>query len=272
MKEDVFSFPEDLRIRKPMHILAVGLLTSDADYVHEVKRMDGTTIGCVLRGKGTMTVGDDAYTLTAGDVSIYHEGRGFHTRADARAPWVRIWTYMTGSLVEEMLLRYGLADTAYIQAANLSNMFRSLARIASTAMDTRLKQSRLSSSVCAIIIELGRIVSARNTGLSHDVDAVKNYLDAHTDERISLAAIADRTGKSPEWLIRAFKKEIGRTPYEYFLERKIDHAKILLADRSFTVADVARKLHFNDAYYFSNLFKRKTGVTPGSYRGERAGP
>ena len=61
------------------------------------------------------------------------------------------------------------------------------------------------------------------------------------------------------------------TPYAYVLGKRIDLSKKLLVDTNLTVKQIADKLCFTDEYYFSNLFKRKVGVSPAAYRrAERA--
>ena len=72
---------------------------------------------------------------------------------------------------------------------------------------------------------------------------------------------------SRDHFIRLFKKETGRTPYDYLLDRRIDYAKYLLRKRhelNYRIKDVAQMSGFNDNLYFSRLFKKKTGFTPKS--------
>ena len=78
------------------------------------------------------------------------------------------------------------------------------------------------------------------------------------------------TSKS-ERLSDLVKKAGGVTPYAYVLGKRIDLSKKLLVDTNLTVKQIADKLCFTDEYYFSNLFKRKVGVSPAAYRrAERA--
>ena len=59
-----------------------------------------------------------------------------------------------------------------------------------------------------------------------------------------------------------FRENTGLTPYNYFLQMKISKAKELLIKDGMSVKTVSFKLAFDNPYYFSRLFKKKTGVPP----------
>lgn len=62
-----------------------------------------------------------------------------------------------------------------------------------------------------------------------------------------------------------FKKYTGLSPYQYFLDLKISRAKELLQSRQHSVKEIAYMLSFDDPYYFSHLFKKKTGHPPSEW-------
>ncbi len=61
---------------------------------------------------------------------------------------------------------------------------------------------------------------------------------------------------------QVFKKCTGLSPYQYFLDLKISRAKELLQQGQYSVKEIAYMLSFDDPYYFSHLFKKKTGQPP----------
>jgi AraC-like DNA-binding protein len=56
------------------------------------------------------------------------------------------------------------------------------------------------------------------------------------------------------------------TPYQYYIHMKIHKAEDLLEQENVTVKEVAFHLGFEDQYYFSRLFKNKTGVAPSDWK------
>jgi len=62
------------------------------------------------------------------------------------------------------------------------------------------------------------------------------------------------------------KKHTGQTPNNFIQTVKIAEAKKMLSSRSITIREAARHTGFSDEGYFSKVFKRLTGITPGEYR------
>jgi AraC-like DNA-binding protein len=67
-------------------------------------------------------------------------------------------------------------------------------------------------------------------------------------------------------LRKKFKRETNVSLHQYFIGLKINAAKIMLSNLSYHIFDIAGFLGFEDPYYFSRLFKSKTGVSPKKYR------
>ncbi len=57
----------------------------------------------------------------------------------------------------------------------------------------------------------------------------------------------------------------GVSPYQYFLHLKINRAKDLIAEGEYSIKEIAYMLSFENQYYFSRLFKSKTGVPPSQW-------
>ena len=73
-------------------------------------------------------------------------------------------------------------------------------------------------------------------------------------------------GYTKYYLSRKFKQEMGVSIWDYINERKVEEAKLLLADPNLTIQDVADKLNYCSRSYFSEVFKNCTGQWPSAYR------
>jgi len=65
--------------------------------------------------------------------------------------------------------------------------------------------------------------------------------------------------------MKLFKKETGYTPNEYLIQKRVDHAKRLLIgaeETDWRVKDIAAMCGFKGPYYFSRIFKKRTGSAP----------
>jgi len=89
------------------------------------------------------------------------------------------------------------------------------------------------------------------------------------EQRVTMDELARQTGRTTRQINDAFKRELGMTPYHYILQEKVTLAKKLLEQTELSVQEIAGRLGFSDMYYFSNLFKLKTGTAPAHYRKAR---
>lgn len=94
-------------------------------------------------------------------------------------------------------------------------------------------------------------------------------LEKNSTEQLDIAQIALEYGMTPRRFRDYFKELTAKTPKKYLLEQKIERAKRLLETGRYRVSDVAYMLGYDDVFYFSKLFKRKTGVSPKHYMSHR---
>ena len=98
-------------------------------------------------------------------------------------------------------------------------------------------------------------------------EELRDYIDTHVGENISLSDLAARSGCSVNYFMRLFKQAFGMPPHRYIIERRVERAKALLTlDRSHSIADVAAACGFANQAHMQTLFKRVTGKTPGMFR------
>lgn len=67
---------------------------------------------------------------------------------------------------------------------------------------------------------------------------------------------------------KLFKQYTGIAPHQYMLQLKLSKIKDLLSSTEMSIQDIAMKLNFESADYFSYFFRTKTGINPLSYRKE----
>lgn len=96
------------------------------------------------------------------------------------------------------------------------------------------------------------------------VREVRDYLEAHLAENISLDALADLVELNRAHLIRVFKRSVGLPPYTYLIQRRIERAKSLLRTGA-APAHVALEVGFSDQSHLNLHFRRTLNLTPGRY-------
>lgn len=91
------------------------------------------------------------------------------------------------------------------------------------------------------------------------------FLHLYIYQNIKLETIADAFGYSKEHICRIFKSEIGKSIIDYYIDIRIEKAKQLLSSGKYTILDVHKKLNYSTPQYFTNQFKKKTGLTPSQF-------
>ncbi|MBS4210496.1 response regulator [Bacillus sp. FJAT-50079] len=96
----------------------------------------------------------------------------------------------------------------------------------------------------------------------------KKILDEQYKLDLTLTMIAQMVGVTPSYLSRLFKKEVGINFVDYLQQIRINKAKDLLNIPNMKILEVSEMVGFNNAEYFSRIFKRFTGITPQNYRSQ----
>lgn len=98
------------------------------------------------------------------------------------------------------------------------------------------------------------------------VQKAADYIKLNYSEKISIKEIADQLYLSPNYLSELFKKHTGKTISEYLTDYRLEKACQLLDHAEYRVGDVSGMVGIHDGRYFSNMFKKKYGMTPTEYR------
>ncbi|HPO77382.1 MAG TPA: AraC family transcriptional regulator [Thermoclostridium caenicola] len=93
-----------------------------------------------------------------------------------------------------------------------------------------------------------------------------DYIHDHLHTRITAADLARLVGLNPSYLSRLFKKETGTTIGEYIQSKKIETARNMLAYSDYSPAQISSILAFPSQSYFTEVFRKRTGMTPLKYR------
>jgi len=111
--------------------------------------------------------------------------------------------------------------------------------------------------------------SADNQGKNIYVEEFQNILLKNiTNTDFNLSEAIAKTNYCTDHFRRAFKQSTGTTPTAYFINLRVEYAKKMLLQQPTTklsVKEIARASGFSDPYYFSRIFKNKTGKSPMEY-------
>lgn len=98
---------------------------------------------------------------------------------------------------------------------------------------------------------------------------VRDYIDRHYGNPLTVEDLATLAGLSTFHFIRVFRSAVGCTPHRYLRQRRLDRARELLVTTSLNITEICDRIGFQSLGSFSSLFKNETGESPSDYRVRR---
>ncbi|MCC3650276.1 helix-turn-helix domain-containing protein [Streptomyces sp. S07_1.15] len=86
------------------------------------------------------------------------------------------------------------------------------------------------------------------------------------DTRLTLGSLAERAGLSSRTLARRFTEQLGTSPGQWLLSRRLDAARVLLEQTDLPVEAIATRVGLASAVNLRRRFRAHLGTTPGAYR------
>lgn len=281
--------PEGIRFLTPQlvvtqlaqHPLSQGLYPVamgyyPAAYGHQMARRQNSNyllIYCTA-GKGTLTSDDRKYQISSGDLILLERDHAHSYQADADDPWTIYWLHYDGKLADEFyrhthittpVLNIGVQPRIVRIFDGLSELRRSTYQLAEFIQGSHQLQAML--SYMALLVRQQRPQS----GKTLDWERLRAIMQEHIHGQLNLDALAASATLSKYHFTKKFKALSGQSPIQYFINMKIQRACYLLDSTSQPVKQVAAAVGYDDAYYFSRLFKKVIGLSPSEYRVHRRG-
>ena len=243
-----------------------GITYPDKNYFISRTNADICCIEYVESGAGAVVYDGVRYIVSEGDSYCLQTGKSQYYYADNDHPWKKYFVSVRGRLLENLIDGYGLRGCTHFPGLDIKQEIMAVIRY---AKDSETDHTRQLIALLNVIFEKMR--NALNGEKMDMGQKMKNFLDKKTSGSFSMEELCEYISLSNSQAIRVFKKKFGITPYAYFIEEKIRLAKNMLANSNLSIKEIAYKLSFTDAYYFSNAFKDKVGMSPSLYRKKKNG-
>lgn len=190
--------------------------------------------------------------------------------ATAKDLWVHGVLHLNGILVPR-LFRQFLENGSVVFHQPLNGFYQSrleeLLNIYSTSQPYRDWQA--SNCISAILTDLlvsSLHTSEKNAAVPENMQYLIRYMETHYTQHMNLDYLSRFSGISRSSLTREFKKYTGFAPNDYLIQLRIEQAKKLLRNTSLPANKICHMVGIPDINNFTNLFRKKTGMTPGSYQ------
>ena len=261
-KEEIYAFAKEGEL--PLSILMAGITNPDPAYRIERSRERSRlfVFEYVIAGRGRLLIDGERFDLTAGDTYILTPDTEQCYYSDKSDPLKKIWVNLESTYLSTLLEAHGLCCGVYRY-----NAYARLEEIFTIAKSGR-SVAAVSQQIAPILLSLIEALSGRYEQKKENGTAqiARTRIDALNGKAFSPSALAEELHVSLSTLTRDFLSAYGATPYEYYLSHKEMLAKSLLQNTALSAKEIAYRLGFADEHYFSNFFKKRTGLRPMEYK------
>lgn len=209
--------------------------------------------------------------IEAGSIFLLFPGEWHRYTARGTTGWHEYWVGFDGQYARRLLRKGFLSLRTPVlkprEEHSLLDLF--------TGMVGEMRAERIGFSqilgattvlMLAIVHAAARARGSIDTHAETVIRQAKSLLYERLDQPIELERVADKLHVGYAWLRRNFLHHTGLALHQYHLQLRINRAMHLLSGTTVTIKEVAAQSGFDDALYFSRLFKKKTGRNPESWR------
>ena len=214
-------------------------------------------IEAVIEGAGYVEGPQGTHRLEAGDVYALGPYAEFQYYPDQKDPWGKLFIELSGPLIEEIMRSYEIKDRYIYPQAHVQQQLEQLIKLLSHSGEHIQRD---------FPIAIHRLINSLYFKGRQIAPNMADYIEAHIHSEFTLEKMADHFQLSKNQVLRRFKKEYNKSPYEYLLQRRVDQAIWTLQHTSISVKDLAKSLQFSDNKHLSSTLKRRTGKSPSEHR------
>lgn len=181
------------------------------------------------------------------------------------------WVHFTGSQVEAFLDHYELPKEDNVFFTGVSPdypwIYNQLIR------ELQLKRVNYDEMLGIlfhhILLVINRYMKeGKQTGndMINEIERAARYFNDNFNKNISIEQYATKHLMSVNWFIHSFKSIMKLTPMQYILSLRISAAKAYLESTSKNITEIADAVGYDNALYFSRIFKKHTSYSPSEYK------
>ncbi len=226
-----------------------------------------------LRGQSQQSLG-----VQAGDLILLPRGLAHEYGADAATPWSIYWVHFDGPLGQDFTDHLKLDERTPVrsigQQPKLVNDFENLLQIRQTGYQLNAfihAANQLRQILCFVALLRPQEQQRRRAAVQFDLERVHSLMQERVHEQLDLETLAASCNLSKYHFAKKYKELTGTSAINHFINLKIEYACQLLDVSSNSINQISYDVGYDDAYYFSRIFKKVMGISPSAYRKMRLG-
>ncbi|MCR5229271.1 MAG: AraC family transcriptional regulator [Solobacterium sp.] len=254
------------------YLQETGTLTSLRPHVSRRDNLNSFLFMIVISGSGTLSYGN-TYPMHAGDCAFIDCRFPYEHETDSVDLWTLKWIHFCGNNATNIYEKYTERGGSPVFAAGhpdtytaLLDEIHALAKSEDYIRDMRINE-KISSLLTCLMEESWHPENSMRAGLKkQSLHEVKDWLDHNWQKNTSLDDLSARFFINKFYLSKTFKKQFGISISVYQTQLKITEAKRMLRFTDLSAYEIAKQCGYEDPAYFTRVFARVEGISPGEYR------
>lgn len=242
-------------------------------YLHgsytERKNYDSFLVLYTYSGSGILTYRDKKYTLKEGD-GFFINCADYHMYQVADKKWDTATLHINGPLMQDFHDQFMCLGSPIFHEPVTGLFQQHLEQLLELYSTPQLYRDwQVSTCIDNLLIYMLQLSSKHTfmrTEIPENIQYLIHYMENNFEKKMTLDYLAKFSNITKYYLSREFKKYTGFSPNDYLISLRINRAKILLKSTSMPASKIAHEVGIHDMNNFTNLFKKKTGMTPIQYR------
>ncbi len=260
------SYAQQKEALAGMYLVSCGhVFAKEGREIHRPKGREDWLLFYVAKGEETFYF-DRAVTAPAGSFVLFAPGEkqhhAYHGTGTAEFYYVH---FRCEALPEGIALATSFVHSAPPQTA-VTALFE---QIIAETLEKKPHYEPLCLAKLLVLLSMIQRETAHTEAravLGHQrIARVIQHIGRYYEQNLSLEDYAAMCCMSKYHFLRTFKQVTGETPFEYRMRIRIENAKEMLEDGGLSVSEIGERLGFSSPSYFSDAFKKATGISPKNY-------
>jgi len=228
-------------------------------------------INFITEGSGILENQYGTFPLRQGSIFFTFPGVWHRYKPNIKTGWTENYIGFDGKLAKKLITdpRFNSKEPVFnfgVREEFLDTFFKIFDLVRKEQPGYQQIASGMVIKLLGYIISFEKQKGFSGKPISRVIESIRFEMKQNMEKELDLKDLAKQHNVSYSFFRKMFKKYTGVSPGQYHLQLRITRAKELLISTGKSVKEISYELGFQSIYYFSNMFKKKEGMTPTDFR------
>ena len=209
--------------------------------------------------------------IKAGTIVLLYPGVWHRYAPSQKTGWEEYWVGFSGNYAQYLLEQNCFSPQSPVIQLGFNNAFlETISKLIASTETSQESEHKMASfhliQLLGIVYASALISKQKISKKQEIINHILAEIHQNWNQNLVFETLASTQNVSYVWFRKAFKEILGTSPNQYQLMLKIRKAQQLITETTLPLSEIAYATGFESVFYFSKLFKQKTGLTPSSIR------